>query len=332
MSLSMGRKRTSRLDLPERVYFHHQAYYYVHRSGKWEKLDTDYVKAMAIWATRIAEQCAEVVTVGDLLNRYIVEVVPTKAERTQTDNLHEIRYLRAFFGEMSCADVEAKHVAAYLDARAAKTRGNREVALLSHAFNKAILWGLVKHNPCAVPGMRNREAPRDRYVTDEEVAKFKALCLDWMKTYIDIKSLTGLRQQDLLALQWSDITEEGIAVCPIKTQTSTRKKMLISMTPELSSLLQSLTKSGPYCFTTRLNHPYTASGFQSIWKRVMTKFVAAGGARFHEHDLRGKVATDMDDPVAAQKLLGHKDMSMTEDYIKARQTEVVKPHTRRKKE
>ncbi len=56
------------------------------------------------------------------------------------------------------------------------------------------------------------------------------------------------------------------------------------------------------------------------------------GARFHEHDLRGKVATDMDDPVAAQKLLGHKDMSMTEDYIKARQTEVVKPHTRRKKE
>ena len=108
--------------------------------------------------------------------------------------------------------------------------------------------------------------------------------------------------------------------------------MLISMTPELSSLLKSLRKSGPYCFMTRLNRPYTASGFQSIWKRVMTKFMAAGGVRFHEHDLRGKVATDMDDPVAAQKLLGHKDMSMTEDYIKARQTEVVKPHTRRKKE
>lgn len=60
----------------------------------------------------------------------------------------------------------------------------------------------------------------------------------------------------------------------------------------------------------------------------MTKFIADGGVRFHEHDLRGKVATDMDDPVAAQKLLGHKDMSMTEDYIKARETEVVKPHTR----
>ncbi len=59
---------------------------------------------------------------------------------------------------------------------------------------------------------------------------------------------------------------------------------------------------------------------------------AKTGVVITEHDLRGKVATDMDDPVAAQKLLGHKDMSMTEDFIKARQTEVVKPHTRRKKE
>ena len=60
----------------------------------------------------------------------------------------------------------------------------------------------------------------------------------------------------------------------------------------------------------------------------MTKFIADGGVRFHEHDLRGKVATDMNDPVATQKPLGHKDMSMTEDYIKVRETEVVKPHTR----
>lgn len=327
----MGRKRITRLDLPERVYFHHNAYYYAHRSGKWEHLGTDYAKAMAIWAIRIAEQCAEVVTVGELLNRYIVEVVPTKAERTQKDNLYEIRYLRAFFGEMSCTDVEAKHVAAYLDARTAKTRGNREVALLSHAFNKAILWGICKYNPCSVPGMRNKEAPRDRYVTDEELAAFRSLCPDWMKIYIDLKGLTGLRQQDLLTLQWNDITEKGITVCPIKTQNSTRKRMLIAMTPELSSLLELLPKSGEYCFMTRLNRPYTASGFQSIWKRAMTKFIRTGGVRFHEHDLRGKVATDMDDPVAAQKLLGHKNMGMTEDYIKARQTEVVQPHTRKQK-
>lgn len=136
------------------------------------------------------------------------------------------------------------------------------------------------------------------------------------------------RQQDLLALQWSDITKKGISVCPIKTQSSTRKKLLILMTPELDSLLKSLKNSSVYCFTTRLGLRYTASGFQSIWKRVMTKFIADGGVRFHEYDLRGKVATDMDDPVAAQKLLGHKDMSMTEDYIKVRETEVVKPHTR----
>ena len=324
----MGRKRKTRLDLPERVYYHHEAYFYVHKSGKWEKLDADYAKAMALWAQKISAP-DDVLTVDDLLNRYIVEVLPGKAERTQKDNLHEIRYLRAFFGQMVCNDVEAKHVASYLEAREAKTRGNREVALLSHAFNKAILWGICKHNPCSVPGLRNKEKPRDRYVTDDELAAFQALCPEWLVTYLNIKALTGLRQQDLLALKWSDITEEGITVCPIKTRSSTRKKLLIEMTPELDSLLKSLTKSGPYCFTTQAKGRYTASGFQSIWKRLMTKFVSAGGVRFHEHDLRGKVATDMDDPVAAQHLLGHKDMSMTEEYIKARETEVVKPHTRK---
>jgi hypothetical protein len=75
------------------------------------------------------------------------------------------------------------------------------------------------------------------------------------------------------------------------------------MTPELDSSLKSLKNSSVYCLTTRLGLRYTASGFQSIWKRVMTKFIANGGGRFHEHDLRGKVATDMNDPVAAQNSL-----------------------------
>ena len=66
-------------------------------------------------------------------------------------------------------------------------------------------------------------------------------------------------------------------------------------------------------------------------KTPVTNTAASGIDAFHEHDLRGKVATDMDDPVAAQKLLGHKNMGMTEDYIKARQTEVVQPHTRKTK-
>ena len=63
----------------------------------------------------------------------------------------------------------------------------------------------------------------------------------------------------------------------------------------------------------------------------MALYVSSGGKRFHEHDLRGKTATDMDDAPAAQKLLGHKSIKMTEAYIKQRKTDVVEPHKRKPK-
>lgn len=320
----MGRKRKSRLDLPERVYFHHGAYFFVGVDKKWKKLGNDYSKAMAEWAAHIQSPVAGTHTVEDLLNRYILEVVPAKAERTQKDNLGEMRYLRPFFGAMGLDSVLPQHIAAYRDARSAKTRGNREVALLSHAFTKACEWGLIKSNPCREV-KRNKETARDRYITDEELEKFKEICPPWLKAYIGIKALTGQRQQDLLALEWKDVREDGIFISPIKTQRTTRKKLLIALTPELSSLMNSLKRQGAYCFMTRSGTPYVASGFGSIWRRLMAKHVSAGNERFHEHDIRGKVATDLDDPVAAQQLLGHSSIKMTESYIKQRATDVVQP-------
>jgi integrase len=322
----MGRKRQSRLDLPERVYFHHGAYYFVNAANKWIKLDVDYLKAMARWA-EIIQLPERAETVGDLLDRYVREVLPNKAERTQKDNLGEIRYLRSFFGAMGIDAVAPSHIASYRDSRTAKTRGNREVALLSHAFSKGCEWGLSQTNPCREV-KRNKEVARDRYVTDEELEKFKELCAPWLKTYLGIKALIALRQQDMFALKWSDVTEQHLLVAPIKNRTTTRKKLAIQLTPELSLLLSSLSKRGSFLFMTREEKPYTTSAFGSIWRRLMTKFQSSGHERFREHDIRGKVATDMQDPVAAQQLLGHSSIKMTEAYIKQRSTDVVQPHRR----
>ena len=55
-----------------------------------------------------------------------------------------------------------------------------------------------------------------------------------------------------------------------------------------------------------------------------------GHERFHERDIRGKVATDIGDAATAQKLLGHQNISMTEDYIKQRKTDEVMPARREK--
>lgn len=326
----MGRARTKRKDLPERVYHRNGAYYFVHKAtGKWERLDSDYAKAMAKWSTLVIAP-TQTESMAELFDRYLLEVVPGKAERTQKDNRQELRFLRTAFGEMHVTQVTAVHVAAYRDAREAKTRGNREIALLSHIFNYAIRWGLRTDNPCAVPGLRARERPRTRYVTSTELATFKSLCPAWLQTYLDLKALIGARQQDMLALKWVDIDNQGILICPQKTQGSTGKRIRIRLTPELQEILSRLPKSSPLLFPTRSGTQYTSQGFGSIWRRLMATFVSAGNDRFTEHDLRGMVATDMDDAASAQKLLGHKSITMTEAYIRARKTDLVEPGKKRK--
>lgn len=327
----MGRPRKYRKDLPECVYFKNGGYYFV-SNNKWTSLGKDYASAMAAWSKLIVPTVRpEIYTINDLLDRYSREVLPGKAERTQKDNLQEMRFLRAFFGEIAIVHVTSAMVAEYVETREAKTRANREIALLSHAFNKAILWGCTTHNPCSIPGLRNTETPRDRYVTDEEVEAFKEHCPAWLKTYIDLKLLLGLRQQNMLALRHEDLQSDAIRVEIMKrkkTEKVTRLKILRS--PEVDAVLASLkTKSG-HCFQTTSGNPYSSSGFNSIWKRAMVKFVSTGGERFHEHDLRGKVATDMGDARAAQQLLGHKTLAQTEEYIKSRDTDVVQPNRRRK--
>ena len=57
-----------------------------------------------------------------------------------------------------------------------------------------------------------------------------------MKIYIDLKGLTGLRQQqDLAPFSGNDITEKGIVYVDQKTN-STRKRMLISNDPRAEFL------------------------------------------------------------------------------------------------
>lgn len=320
----MGRPRKHRKDLPERVYYNHGAYYYVDNNNKWHNLGRDYPQAMMAWA-KLIEVPEIVMTVGQLIDRYLLEVVPKKAERTQKDNRNEVGWLRPYFGGMLLCDVEPHHVASYRDHRTAKVRANRELALLSHMFNCACEWGLMKTNPCTHV-RKNKEKPRDRYVEDEELEAFKVLCPGWLQIYIDIKNLIGLRQQDMLDLKFEDFTADGVKAFIKKVG----RKISIETTDELIKLVGLLPKTSAYLFPTRTGTRMSDEGFQSTWGRRMDKFVRGGGVRFTEHDIRGKVATDIDDPLKAMKLLAHASMKTTEGYIKQRKTDRVQPHSRSK--
>src|ERR1700694_850193 len=114
----MGRKRKSRLDLPKRVYFIHGAYYLFPKDGKPVHLGRDYAQAMAEWAKLIARP-ASMTTIGEIMDRYLLEVAPKNAPRTYQDKVKDMRLLREVFGHMRPDEITPPDIYAYMDGRGA---------------------------------------------------------------------------------------------------------------------------------------------------------------------------------------------------------------------
>jgi hypothetical protein len=80
----MGRRRRHDKHLPQRVYHRGKTYYLVDHTGKWLALGHTAGEMYRAYAALVEER--PVVTMGDLFDRYVAEVIPHKAARTQRDN------------------------------------------------------------------------------------------------------------------------------------------------------------------------------------------------------------------------------------------------------
>ncbi len=303
----MGRKRQSGQTLPHRVYAKHGAFYYVGPDNKWRRLG----KTMAEVYRGLAEMEAEskVGTMDALFARYLRDVTPTKS-KAQIEN--ERRYaerLRPVFGNMLPEDVRPMHVRSYLDKRTGKVAANREKAMLSHLFTMAMGWGVVDSNPCK--GVkRNRERPRDRYVTNAEVNAVGAHASPWLCRFIRMAYYTGQRSKDIIEMTRQQITADGITF----RQSKTGRKLLVEWTPTLREIANDcLEHAGPMLLFSNRGRPYESWALQSAWRRAINKTIKAEAEAgrefepFQMRDLRPKAASDGGD----KGLLGHADKDFT---------------------
>ncbi len=110
-----------------------------------------------------ADLVAEVVTFRYVAEKYMVDVVPTKAKSTQKDNARELKNLMALFDVPPdpLETIQPLRVRQYLTwRRSAPVCANREKALLSAIWNYARDKGYTPlANPCS--GIKgNKEAGR----------------------------------------------------------------------------------------------------------------------------------------------------------------------------
>ncbi|WP_339951187.1 tyrosine-type recombinase/integrase [uncultured Albimonas sp.] len=168
-------------------------------------------------------------TVADLFARYDREHLPTKAPRSAADDRSMWRscILPALsarkVAEVAPDDVDRLHAEV---SRSRPVRANRIVEVLRKAFNLAIRWGWRADNPAA--GVRrNREEPRDRYLSPAEIRRL-VVALDRhpervSASAIRLLMLTGARRSEALGATWDQFDlEAGVWIKP-SSQTKQRR-------------------------------------------------------------------------------------------------------------
>lgn len=208
------------------------------------------------------------------------------------------------FGAMKPKAFKPTHAAQYLHTcrkSGRAVRANREIAALASAFNYGMAMGLVDFNPCR--GVRrNKERPRTRSVSIGEVNALLELAearggASLMVCLIAVTvALTGRRRSEILGLQRSALTEDGLAMEDTKTKRFGLRRYLVKWSPMLRrvvALAGEVRPAGETVFPTRTGQPYTDSGFKCEWNKLTRLYEAQVGERFRAHDLRALYVSEM---------------------------------------
>lgn len=265
------------------------------------------------------------VTVNEILHRYDRDCIQDLAPRSQIDYRRHIVRLREEFGHRIATELEPKDFGPFLNVRKGKWQRVKQLAVLSAAFTQAVsFWYWIPRNVLR-DVVRPKAKPRDRLVEPEEFAAVRALAPYRVQLAMDLAVMTGQRQGDILSFRWSDIKElpepiidpitgevvtSELHVC----QSKTGKRLAIGIGQDLEAVLDKcwqLPTRAEFVMSSRRGPRFTGEGFRAMWQRAMRKYVARGGKRYTNHDLRALAATRCPTPEIAMRLLGHTNISMT---------------------
>ena len=286
-----------------------------------ESLQTDNKKlAEKIYARKLVDiveghhfeaTAARTTTFDEMVEKYL-------SKHAHSRDVYTKKPLLDFFGGMMLSQITTPLVADYQDERIEEVKEAtvyQELSLLRRMFNLARKrWKWVRENPVSDGDLSfsvgNRNA-RDRWLTMEEEQTLlqKATNPVWLRSLLVTALHTGMRRGELLALTWKDIDFPKRLVRVERSKNGEKRSIPMSQTLyETLKAVKVRVISGPL-------FPIAVRSLRAAYDEALAK---AEITDFHFHDLRHTFATRLVqngvDLYKVQKLLGHKNIAMTQRY------------------
>ena len=261
-------------------------------------------------------------TFMDMMDKFLKVYAPKVSNNMQRSYTTSLKHLNPFFGESNLLSISPKMVSRYKvlrnDEGAAPASVNRELSMLSKAFNLAIReWEWIKDNPVSRVSKENERNKRDRWLAEDEEKRLLDNSPEWLREIIIFSLNTGLRQGELTSLEWSRVDISNKTILIDKTKNGERRT--VPLNKSALEVIEKMSKvrniKNDYVFRNRDGGKVNPISLGAAFRRSLEK---AKITDFRFHDLRHCFATRLVqkgiDIYTISKLLGHKDIKMTLRY------------------
>lgn len=261
-------------------------------------------------------------TFEELMTRYRTERSVGKTAKSAVQDRGALNHLLPAFGKLVLADVTPKLLAEYKSQQrleqAAPATVNKELQLVRHAFNLAMReWEWCRENPMHRVSMEKVRNEVDRWLTPDEEERLMGASSVWLREIMVFALHTGMRQGEILNLQWQDVDFARSTLVVMKSKNGMRRTIPInSVVYERLAAKQAATGANEgRVFSSPLRNElkvrFLAREFCEARDRA-----GIPGFRFHDlrHTFAARLVQQGVDLYKVQRLLGHKTQHMTQRY------------------
>ena len=267
-------------------------------------------------------------TVGEMIDKYTNEVLPSKNARFQEERKYQLKFWKKNIGDYTLADANPAVIAEARDTLRNKPTKcdrqrsagsvNRYMAALSGVYSLAVReWMWLEDNPMRKVTKLTEPRGRDRFLTDDERTKLLKACLEseepLLYPLVVLALSTGARQGELLNLRWSEVDFEQGQIRLLETKNNERRS--VPLVGKARELLEELSRVR--LIDNDLVFPFEngKQGLRTPWEKTVE---AAKIEDFRFHDLRHSAASAlaMNGATLADiaEVLGHKTLQMVKRY------------------
>lgn len=278
---------------------------------------------------------SELVSFGELVDKYERQVMRYKKRHTRRQQLQQLQWWEQYFGKgLRLVEITPPRISAAKEALDPLSPAtiNRYLAVLSHLFTKAVKeWRCMEVNPARDVERLPEPKGRTRWLKPIERRDLLFACSTsanrMLYTIATVALSTGARKGEILGMRWDKLDLDRTMtvagkVIPVgryfleETKTDEARQMIL-FGEALESMRKLRTERKPgaiWCFPS----PRDATrpiDFRTAWERALDK---AGIENFCFHDLRHSAASYLGEQGASLAqigaILGHKNQATTKKY------------------